>query len=365
MQGYINGIDWLNATPMKYWSYPTAQREKGKTETRELIFTGNYIGALKRDGYYERILKDEDGNCFMIARDRNASGGITDKLAWVPQFNEWLEQLPNGCCFLAECYLPNNEGSRKVTSLLGCGKDKCIQRQQSGQMLHWYIFDVMAWDGMNLNDRPIEKRIPFLTVLQRAYSSPYIDCAEYYEGRELWNKLQEYLATGREGIVITRKDCPVYFKRTPARMTIKVKKELRVDVDAFVIGANPPTKEYTGGEIETWPYYINAITEEKLPEKSHYKDYVAGAPIMPVTKNYYFGWAGSLRLGLTDENGKVYYLGDVSGITEEIRANWKDYLGKCCQISGMEIWEGHIRHPKFMGWRPDKTPEECEKSQVF
>lgn len=365
MKGYINGIDWLHAAPMKYWSYPTAQKEKGKAETRELIFTGNYIGALKADGYYERILKDEDGNCFMIARDRNASGDVTDKLEWVPQFADWMAELPNGCCFLAECYLPGKEGSRNVTSLLGCGKEKCIQRQQAGQMLHWYIFDVMALEGVNYDKMPISERVDHLAEMWRAYPHQYIEYAMYYEGAELWNKLQEYLASGREGVVISRKDCQVYFKRTPARLTIKVKKELRVDIDAYVIGANPPTKEYTGGEILTWPYYVSDITDERLPEGSHYKEYSEGAPIVPVTKNYYFGWAGSLRLGLTDENGKTYYLGDVSGITEEIRANWKDYLGKCCQISGMEIHDGHIRHPKFMGWRPDKTPDECEKGQVF
>lgn len=364
MYGYINGIDWLNCEAMKYWSYASGKKEQGKKETRDLIFSGNYVGALKVDGYYERLLKDEDGNCFMIARSKDVNGNPVNKLDWVPQFQHWMADLPNGTCLLAECYLPGQEGSKNITTLLGCGTEKCIQRQNAGKMLNWYIFDVMAYNGVNYDKMPIVERIKELNTLRRTYPHQYIQYAEYVDGELLWKFLQSYLAEGREGIVITRKDCPVYFKRTPARMTIKVKKELRVDIDTFIIGANPPTKEYTGGEIMTWPYFINDRTGEKLPIGNHFKEYNAGESISPVTKNFYFDWPGSLRLGLTDTDGKVYYLGDVSGLTEEVKANWRDYLGKCCQISGMEIWEGHIRHPKFMCWRPDKTPAECEVSQV-
>ena len=71
MFGYINGIDWLNAEAMKYWSWPANKKDTAREETHSLIFSGEYWGALKVDGFYERLLKDEDGNCFMIARSKN------------------------------------------------------------------------------------------------------------------------------------------------------------------------------------------------------------------------------------------------------------------------------------------------------
>ena len=106
MTGYVNGIDWVNAEPMKYWSFTAGtSEEKRRIETRNMIFSGDYYGALKVDGYYERLIKDEDGNCFMIARSKNVKGEATEKLGWVPQINDFLESLPNGTVFLSECLL--------------------------------------------------------------------------------------------------------------------------------------------------------------------------------------------------------------------------------------------------------------------
>ena len=68
MTGYVNGIDWVNCEAMKYWSFPKTYKKDSKAETKNLIFGGRYWGALKRDGYYQRFVKDEDGNMFMIAQ---------------------------------------------------------------------------------------------------------------------------------------------------------------------------------------------------------------------------------------------------------------------------------------------------------
>ena len=96
-----------------------------------------------------------------------------------------------------------------------------------------------------------------------------------------------------------------------------------------------------------------------------FKEYQCGAMILPVTKNFYYKWAGSLKLGLV-KNGVVEHFGDLSGLTQEVLSNWRDYIGKVCEVGGMEIdpESGHIRHPKFLGWRADKTPAECLWSQV-
>ena len=63
MKGYVAGIDWINAEPMKYWSHTSATpAEKRKQEIRNAVFSGEVLGARKIDGYYERLIKDEDGN---------------------------------------------------------------------------------------------------------------------------------------------------------------------------------------------------------------------------------------------------------------------------------------------------------------
>lgn len=366
MKGFVNGIDWINAEAMKYWSFPSSYTdEKKKNEVHDAIFGGDYFGALKVDGYYQRLVKDEDGNCFMIARSKGVNGAI-NKYDWVPQLHPFMESLPNGTVLLCECYLPGNEGSNKITSLLGCLKDKCIARQEKEQKLHFYIFDVCAFDGKDFTKTPASDRFFMLDFFKKNYGREYIEWAEYFNGPELWDKLQEYLGSGREGIVITRKDCPIYFKRTPAHMTIKIKKELQETIDVVILGANAPTRLYGGKEIETWKYWEDTYTGEKL-NGEFYKDYYDGRSIEPITKAYYNGWAGSLIIGIRKDD-KLVPIGSLSGIEEEVLANWQSYKGKVAEVTAMQIMNTEnqgLRHPKFLKWRPDLTAKDTDYYRFF
>lgn len=368
MKGYVCGIDWINAEAMKYWSFPSStSEEKKKQETRNMIFSGDYFGALKVDGYYERLIKDEDGNCFMVARSKNVHGEATEKLAWVPQIHDFMQSLPNGTVLLSECYLPGNEGSQKITGLLGCLKDKCIARQKAGQMLNFYIFDVMAYNGEDFTKTPFINRIKTLHTICYNHINEYVQWAQYHAGEDLWNTLQEFLASGREGMVIMKCDAPVYFKRTPARVSLKIKKELRETIDCFFTGrAAAPTKEYTGKEIESWRYWINQVTDERLPLGEHYyESFMEGKPYIPVTKPYYNHWAGSLEIGMVDSTGAVVGIGYLSGLTDEVKANYKDYKYKVIEVGAMQLTkDGALRHGKMLGWRPDKEWMECNIEQL-
>ena len=367
MRGYVNNIDWINAESMKYWSYSAATPiEKRKQETYNMIFSGDYYGARKVDGYYERLIKDEDGNCFMVARSKNVKGEATEKFAWVPQIHDFMESLPNGTVLLSECWLPGNEGSQKITSLLGCLKDKCIARQEKEQKLHFYIFDVMCFGKDDYTKLGALERFEILHKISHSFTHPYIEWAQYYNGEELWNRLQNGLANGEEGMVITHKDCPVYFKRTPARKTLKIKKELKETIDCFFTGkASAPTKLYTGKEIETWKYWVDEITDERLPEGEHFiESQRDGKPYVAVTKPYYKKYAGSLEIGLMDGD-KIISIGYLSGLADEIKMNYKNYQYKVIEVGAMQLTpDGALRHGKMLGWRDDKNWKECSIKQL-
>lgn len=370
MKGYVQGIDWINAEAMKYWSHTSATPpEKRNTEIRNAIFSGDYIGALKVDGYYERLIKDEDGNCFMVARSKNVKGEATEKLAWVPQIHDFMAALPNGTVFLSECFLPDNEGSKKITSLLGCLQEKCIARQEKGQKLHFYIFDVMCYGGEDYTKMPFEQRVWKLHEIfhNKELFNEYVWVANYYDGEKLWVKLQDFLAEGREGMVIMRKDAPVYFKRTPARVSFKIKQELRQTIDCFFTGrASAPSKDYTGKEITSWQYWVDQDTDERLPLGNHYYDtFMNGKHYIPVTKPYYLHYAGSLEIGCVDNEGNVIPIGFLSGLSDEIKMNYKDYEKRVIEVGAMELNDtGGLRHAKMLGWRPDKPWRECSIKQL-
>lgn len=371
MKGYIDGINFVELESMKYWSFTASTPiEKRRMVIKDAIFSGDYFGALKVDGYYQRIVKDEDGNCFMIARSRNVKGEVVNKIDWVPQFNNWLDKLPRGTCLLCECYLPGHEGSNNITSILGCLKDKAIARQKDAP-LNLYVFDIAAYQGRSLMKNPFIDRISILNGIKLVYSDPLVQYAEYYSGQELWTKLQAYLAAGREGMVIMKFDAPIYQKRTPARVSIKIKKELQETIDAIVLGATEPTRLYNGGEIENWKYWENYITHERLNGAYYAAKMRDNLPLDAVTKAYWHDWAGSLVIGLYDEkSNKLKPIGTLSGITEEILKNWQNYKGKVVEISGMELFRDEngkfsgIRHPRFVRFREDKNIRECGFSQV-
>ena len=232
--------------------------------------------------------------------------------------------------------------------------------------LHYYIFDVLAWEGKSLYKEPIENRVEILKKIRKFYNYPFVDFAVYYDGEELWDQLQTILAEGGEGVVITKKGTCYQPGKRPARQTFKVKKELQETIDVVIIGANKPTRVYTGKEIENWKLWENIRTEEKI-EGALYKDYSDGLPIEPVTKTYWNGWAGSLNIGIKKDT-KVVPIGSLSGLTEEVLSNWKDYIGKVAEITGMQIMDTDnkgIRHPKFIRWRPDLSVDDTDWYRVF
>ena len=369
MSMMIDGIDFQNAEAEKYWSFPKSFKGNPKEETRNMIFSGNYLGARKMDGAYYRFIKDMDGNMRLQGRSKSVSGDYLDKLDHVPHLMPYFENLPNGTCLLGEIYFPKNEGSSNVTTIMGCLTSKAIERQASGPKLHYYIFDVWAYGGKSMMNTKLEDRIALLNDMynnwcddgnhERASAITQVEFAIYYEGRDLWERLELILAKGGEGIVMTKKGTiPSPGKRT-ARKTLKVKKELQENIDCFFTGrATAPTRLYTGKEIQSWKYWQDIRTGAKM-EGALYKDYHIGAAIEPITKPFFYGWAGSLEIGVL-KDGEIYPIGYLSGLADEIKADARAQAMKCIEVTAMEILSsGGIRHAKLERFRPDLAPTDC------
>lgn len=361
----IDNVDFHELPAQKYWSFPSGYKKDSKAETQNMIFSGDYVGARKMDGAFYKFIKDENGNMELIGRSKSVKGDYIDKIEWVPQLHEFFNSLPNGTCLLGELYFPEKEGSSNVTTIMGCLPQKARDRQEKGMKLHYYIFDVLAFAQSACFNSNIEERVEQLNNIAKDWSSKYVEFAKYYEGKELWNHLQETLNVGGEGVVITKKGTCYQPGKRPARQTLKVKKELHETIDCFFTGhATAPTKEYTGKEIETWQYWLNERTNEKL-NGEYYKEYFNGAPLIPITKPYFNGWAGSLEIGVI-KNDKVVPIGYLSGLSDEIKANYKDYKGKVIEVGAMEVLEtGGLRHAKMLNFRPDLTIKECTWEKIW
>ena len=384
MYGYIDGYNFGEMEAMKYWAPPSSWTDqKKKDHAHNCVFGGDFLGAEKKDGYFAKLIKDEDGNIILYSRSRGVNGKFADKHEWVPHLKPFFNALPNGTCLLGEVYFPSKPGSRQVTTIMGCLKEKAIERQEKGEKLHFYVFDCLAFADKSLLDWPAKKRFNIasgLVNINEISKKEYVSFAEYKTGKELWHMLQEILARGDEGVVITHKDGKYEPGKRPSKTTLKIKKELKQTIDCFFTGTgSAPTKEYTGKEIETWKFWQNKITGEKM-EGEFYRDYVGGAAIEPVTKGFFYGWSGSLEIGVfrhkvgsrckirgeVFEDTEVFPIGWLSGVTDEMKANPEKYAFQPMEVTAMEYDEFNhtLRHGKMVGWRKDLTLKDCTLEKI-
>ena len=92
--------------------------------------------------------------------------------------------------------------------------------------------------------------------------------------------------------------------------------------------------------------------------------------VVPITKGYYDGWAGSLEIGvLKQTNGKckirdkvidgynVVPIGWLSNVNEEMKADPKKFAFQPIEVTAMELYHDGttitLRHGKLKQFRPD------------
>lgn len=363
MFGYIDNYNFKELEPMRYYSHPKSYKGDPKEEAKKRIFSEEWLGARKMDGAFAKFVKDEDGNMMLLSRSRNVNGEFPNKIDHVPHLFNFFNSLPNGTCLLGEIYFPSHEGSNEVTKIMGCITDKAIERQKNDP-LHYYIFDVLAFDNVSFMPFRAEDRFNYINEIKNKYNYKNVEFANYYKGPELWNMIQETLASGGEGGVIIHKDSKYQPGKRSTKVSLKIKKELQDTIDCFFTGRiSSPARDYTGKDIENWKYWEN-IRTGKLINAPMFNEYYKGEPYEPVTKSYYMGMAGSLEIGVY-QNNKIKPIGYLSGLTEEIKLNYEKYKMKVIEVTAMQLTDDKmLRHPKFIRFRDDKQPQECSWEQI-
>lgn len=330
----------------------------------ELSYKPGWFAQEKIDGYWETLVKEND-EVYMFARSKSKTQGwYTQKIGHLPFLREWaMEELPNGTCLIGEVFMPGGT-SKDVTTILGCKEEKAIQRQKERGNLHYYIHDILKYNGKDYvadgltNDKRnsllCEKIDLDCNLIDEIKIAEYLDSV-YVDFEGAFERILEH---GGEGLVFRKKD-ELYLPGKRNKSMFKVKQD-QGDMDFIVTGFVEPEIEYTGKEIETWPYWIETdVPGRVIPLKR------------PVTKAYFYGWKMGVTIGLFDGDNIIECGKCTSGFTdadrEDMAKNPNKYLNKCITVGAMSVDknEKSLRHPRFEKWHFDKPIEDCTVESVF
>lgn len=368
---FFPGAEDLMIQPMLIWTLPTNKKDK----LSEICASGEYFAEEKLDGALYQFCRTNRGN-YLFGRTVSVKNGLlTNKIDNVPHINSALSCLPCGTVIVGEIYVPDGT-SKNVTSIMGCLPAEAIKRQDKQGKIKYYLHDMIFYNGENMQSWGAEARYQKLVEAWNEFHLEQFDFLRLAESFDtgIEERLSQILSAGGEGIVLKKKDAPYSEGKRPAWATIKCKQMDTIDL--VCTRAIEATKEYTGKELETWPYWQERSERDQngeytwlSSEGQYYEDYLHNPHIYkPVTKPYFYGWKTAIGIGAYDDEGNLKEIGTVSsGLTDEMRAHLNDYVGKVVALQCMSIdrKEKTLRHPIVKTWRDDKNAAECKLSEVF
>lgn len=368
---FFPGAEDLMIQPMLIWTLPANKKDK----LSEICASGEYFAEEKLDGALYQFCRTDKGN-YLFGRTVSVKNGLlTNKIDNVPHINSALSCLPCGTVIIGEIYVPGGT-SKNVTSIMGCLPAEAIKRQDKQDKIKYYLHDMIFYDGEDMQSWGAEARYQKLVEAWNEFHLEQFDFLRLAESFDtgIEERLSQILAAGGEGIVLKKKDAPYSEGKRPAWATIKCKQMDTIDL--VCTRAIEATKEYTGKELETWPYWQERSERDQngeytwlSSEGQYYEDYLHNPHIYrPVTKPYFYGWKTAIGIGAYDDEGNLKEIGTVSsGLTDEMRAHLDDYVGKVVALQCMSIdrKEKTLRHPIVKAWRDDKNAAECKLSEVF
>lgn len=364
----------LMIEPMLIWKLPAGK----ESMLSEVCSNGEYFLEEKIDGAFYQFVKTENHSYLFGRTVSKLSGILTEKSDNVPHLKEALSCLPAGTILIGEIYVPGGT-SKDTVSIMGCLPALAIKRQEK-EPIHYYVHDIIAYDTVNLIDSPADLRYKILAAIWKKHNLnqySFLRLATRVD-EDMEAEIFRILKSGGEGAVLKKKDYPYTPGKRPAWSTIKVKQ--MDSIDLICTGFCDATKEYTGKELETWPYWEERGEQNQddeytwlLSEGQYYEDYVHNPYIYrPVTKPYFLGWKTAIRIGAYNDKGELIDLGTVSsGLTDdnkrEMTENPDLWLGHVVALDCMQVdkKEHTLRHPVFKCKRDDKDAKDCVISEIF
>jgi len=312
------------------------QKQKDKLE--KLLDSPEYALEEKIDGCHYKMI----GNRFFSTDNVEK----TDNFSHLKEFFEYLSM--HNLILDGEIHYPGKT-SQYATHVTGPLPAGARQFQERNGYIHFTIFDMLRTPKANWTIRnTYQERRKLLhyfynTFIKGTSMEEFIHIVPMtVDGKREY--LNDLLESGLEGGVLKKLDSQYFMGKKPMWQWMKVKQS--DDADLVILGFEPAKIEYTGKNLESWPYWKN----------------INGIDV-PVTKPHYMGWIGSVVFGAY-VNGTLTRICTASGMNEEVRKDMSDnpdkYLNKVARVEFMEKTDdGYPRHPVYKNLHETKTAQEC------
>lgn len=379
--------DFAMMEPMKYYDNPEPKTVTLQQKRQDIVDNKDnaYVATVKHDGDWGCFIHYSKGNNLIRSRSISKVTGVYgDYTAKLPTAIEVMDTWPDNSVVLAEiCVDGEGVNANTIGTILRCLPEKAVERQKTTKVKFWG-FDLLMWNGEDLTSTPYLMRIMELEALlnndhgnDSCFGRPWFRCTDVFaDGFNFPEEADRIIAAGGEGLVIQKKDNCYWPGTRTAWKTLKLKQRLP-EMELLVIDALEPTEEYTGKEIETWPYWLAYPSDGDYPTMHEFSgraealSYEADfnttgelwfgytVKVKPVTKPYFYGWKSSIRVLYNDIEVDV-----ASGLTDEDKAwlatkearNMIRNKALYAVVRGMSTNDkGAIRHPVFVRFR---YPEE-------
>ena len=157
--------------PMKYH-----EADLNLPKAKEMIENkdNQFFAMRKYDGEWCRAIITAEGVILQSRSVSKVTGTYGDKTDVVPHIVEELEKRwPVGTVLLGELAFDDFEStSREAGSVLRCKAPKAIERQKD-KKIHFFIFDVLAYNGEVLMNKKFEDRfLPYGAYSESVYFPP-------------------------------------------------------------------------------------------------------------------------------------------------------------------------------------------------
>lgn len=304
----------------------------------EEYLTDDWIAEPKLDGARFRMFLGTTGNSLNTGRRSSVTMAYTDRTENFPQFADLVVPELAGTVLDGELMPPVDsidlgggnmtQGSlNTIMSMVNINpKDSQARQKKYGKAI-FVVFDVLTVKGEDVTKLPLEQRRKMLEMIMNVLQArePAMQIALQMPANK--ESIKASLDQGMEGVMLKKKD------------------------SAYIPGGRP----------NTW---------QKVKSMSTGDFYIIGS--VP-GKGSNAGKVGSLKVAYRGKDGEDVYVADVAGFDQKTREAMTDpntgdvkesYLGKVIEVRGQGRTKGdRIRHPVFMRWRDDKTPEDTDITQ--